>query len=147
MIIIVFNASIFSRQTLTFHRRLQCNPFFFLLMQFANKSHSNVFDFHPSIRIESAQLSISIVFRSSIVIIIVLNVSIFSRRKHLLFTRLQCNLFFSNLLINDTQRYLIFTQLYAPTQLNCPEALSFDRHCNLYGVDHNNHRVQRFDLQ
>ncbi|CAF3283267.1 unnamed protein product, partial [Rotaria socialis] len=31
-------------------------------------------------------------------------------------------------------------------QFNYPYGLSFDRHCNLYVADWNNHRVQRFSI-
>jgi sugar lactone lactonase YvrE len=32
-------------------------------------------------------------------------------------------------------------------QLNYPIGLSFDRHGNLYVVDHRNHRVQKFNIE
>ena len=35
----------------------------------------------------------------------------------------------------------------AANQLNFPLALSFDRHSNLYVVDCDNHRIQRFNIQ
>ena len=83
-------------------------------------------------------------------IIIVFNVLTLTRQTLALHPRFQYNPFFfflSTLLINHTETYLIFTQLYPVNQLNCLFALSSDRHCNLYAVDCRNHRVQRFDFQ
>ncbi len=33
-----------------------------------------------------------------------------------------------------------------PNQFACPSSLSFDRHGNLYVVDLNNHRIQKFPI-
>ena len=55
MIIIVFNASICSRHRhFLFTFILHCNPFVFFLMKFANKSHPNVVDSHPHLKLRSA---------------------------------------------------------------------------------------------
>ncbi|CAF2108453.1 unnamed protein product, partial [Rotaria magnacalcarata] len=35
----------------------------------------------------------------------------------------------------------------AANQFHAPLGLSFDRHGNLYAVDQNNHRVQRFSIE
>jgi sugar lactone lactonase YvrE len=46
----------------------------------------------------------------------------------------------------DTEGKVIVGGNAKPNQLNRPNALAFDRCDNLYVVEENNHRVQRFDI-